>query len=433
MGSRCFGCACKFTMLRKEHGCKNCGRSFCGSCLSRTATVAKFDQKPQKVCSKCFDVLTKQGDGGNPSRPTPELSPPANYKKRVAALQAREQGQVAGPSTSRPASDMRGMSVEDREIAERLEKLKAGVQPTSAVPSQREIERRLAALRDDSSRDVPSLREMEERLAQLQGRPAPRSVGRAVHQPPDSRTQTEQANSLLTQMSEEVAIDGRFNPESTSSDDKTAMNDLNKGTNDSFPLNIAADKEGDLSKALEQETKDVLAAAKRELEFEARGRDDTVAVARRLAALKGEDPDKVVVQNLADSDSEDENEEKTVYRMLKQFGEEAAMDKASGFSERNSAATALEGPKFSQLPNPAAGANKQKTSRGVAAAVLRPSGNDSGSDDELPWCCICNEDAVLRCRGCDGDLYCKRCYREGHDKHDRPDHPTETYKATKKK
>ena len=30
------------------------------------------------------------------------------------------------------------------------------------------------------------------------------------------------------------------------------------------------------------------------------------------------------------------------------------------------------------------------------------------------WCIICSDDATVRCLGCDGDVYCAKCWREGH-------------------
>ncbi|KAF2756630.1 hypothetical protein EJ05DRAFT_70699 [Pseudovirgaria hyperparasitica] len=37
------------------------------------------------------------------------------------------------------------------------------------------------------------------------------------------------------------------------------------------------------------------------------------------------------------------------------------------------------------------------------------------TDDEIEsWCIICNDDATLKCTGCDGDLYCRSCWKEGH-------------------
>ncbi|TVY24044.1 Abscission/NoCut checkpoint regulator [Lachnellula hyalina] len=37
------------------------------------------------------------------------------------------------------------------------------------------------------------------------------------------------------------------------------------------------------------------------------------------------------------------------------------------------------------------------------------------SDEEIDsWCIICQDDATVQCDGCDGDLYCANCWKEGH-------------------
>lgn len=37
------------------------------------------------------------------------------------------------------------------------------------------------------------------------------------------------------------------------------------------------------------------------------------------------------------------------------------------------------------------------------------------TDEEVDgWCIICQDDATVKCLGCDGDLYCAGCWKEGH-------------------
>ncbi|XP_003640089.1 abscission/NoCut checkpoint regulator [Canis lupus baileyi] len=390
MESRCYGCAVKFTLFKKEYGCKNCGRAFCSGCLSFSAAVPRTGNTQQKVCKQCHEVLTRGSSPANASK----WSPPQNYKKRVAALEAKRK-----PKT--PQSQ--GLIQQDQVIAERLARLRQQNKPKS-VASQAEIEARLAALRDDPQGSIPSTQEVEARLAALQGRVLPSQTSQLAHQPPDTRTQAQQAQDLLTQLAAEVAID-----ESSERGGPAAsiQNDLNRGG----PGGQSATSKGQATQSLEEEKSRLLAQAAIELREENTRQEKILALAKRLAVLRGQDPDKVTLQDyhLPDSD-EDEDEETAIQRVLQQLTEEAALDEASGFN-------------IPAEPAVRARAQSCRAEPEVKAVATRP----EAEEEELPWCCICNEDATMRCADCDGDLYCARCFREGHDAFELKEHQTSAY------
>jgi hypothetical protein len=49
-----------------------------------------------------------------------------------------------------------------------------------------------------------------------------------------------------------------------------------------------------------------------------------------------------------------------------------------------------------------------------SAQLTKPLQKGFTDDDVDSWCVICNEDATLRCIGCDDDLYCTKCWLDGH-------------------
>ncbi|XP_059117140.1 abscission/NoCut checkpoint regulator [Peromyscus eremicus] len=391
MESRCYGCAVKFTLFKKEYGCKNCGRAFCNGCLSFSALVPRAGNTQQKVCKQCHAVLTR-GSSDNTSK----WSPPQNYKKRVAALEAKKK-----PSTLQS----QGLTPQDQAIADRLARLRQENRPKS-VPSQAEIEARLAALKGEVQGSIPSTEEMENRLAALQGRVLPSHAVRPAHQAPDTRTQAQQTQDLLTQLAAEVAIDESWERRGPVA---SPQNDLNKGG----PRNQHTDSQGQASPSLEKEKSRLLAEAAVELREENTRQERFLALAKRLAVLQGQDPDRVTLQDyhLPDSEEEEDDEETAIQRVLKQLTEEAALDEASGFN----------------IPVEAAPRPRAQPSRAETETQSQLPGPQA-EEEELPWCCICNEDATLRCAGCDGDLYCARCFREGHDNFDLKEHQTSAYR-----
>ncbi|XP_059611564.1 abscission/NoCut checkpoint regulator [Phlebotomus argentipes] len=55
----------------------------------------------------------------------------------------------------------------------------------------------------------------------------------------------------------------------------------------------------------------------------------------------------------------------------------------------------------------------------------------SGDTEELPWCTVCNEDASIRCLGCDGELFCRECFKDIHDDEEYRAHRTKPYHGKK--
>jgi len=57
---------------------------------------------------------------------------------------------------------------------------------------------------------------------------------------------------------------------------------------------------------------------------------------------------------------------------------------------------------------------KQKAADALAKSKAKPKAPAFTDEDIDSWCCICNEDGEVRCLGCEGDIYCQECWREGH-------------------
>nr|XP_033809141.1 abscission/NoCut checkpoint regulator [Geotrypetes seraphini] len=353
MDRRCYGCASKFTVFKKECGCKGCGRSFCSGCLTFSAIVPRCGNTKQKVCKQCYEEITS---GVSQKNNMAKWSPPENYKKRVAALEGKQnqlgssqQGSVRAPTVSGPRYE--NLAKEDRAIAERLEKLRQDTKPKS-VPSLSEMESRLAALKNNPLKPVPSTQEMEDRLAVLQGRTPPSKNPTPVHQPPDNRTQAQKVDDLLTQLTEEVAIDENYIPRAPSEGcchfhlllssiltywswnlglssfcharvlnmyilivSPHSLNDLNRGSEESEWKSYAMDLD---PKQLEEEKNRLLVEAASELREENTRKEKILEVAKRLAVLQGKDPNTVTLKEYTLPDSDEEMDEEAIQRVLQQ-------------------------------------------------------------------------------------------------------------------
>ncbi|XP_046377435.1 abscission/NoCut checkpoint regulator-like [Haliotis rufescens] len=438
---QCYGCGTTFGIFRKEHGCKNCGFAFCSRCLPKSIEVPKLNNVKHHVCNRCHEILTGKADREKEKEREKQLAAPDAYYKRLAALHEGPSGGANynyGMSYSYTPTAIkaippqyRGLSRVDCDIAMRLEKLK---------------EKPL-------NQPVYSDRDITDRLSKLKGarmNPSAAAVAKKpYYHPPDRRPQQQQVDELLNEIADEVEIDAKCDPAKDVEDrlvrfkdepprkgagdrKSSACNNLNSetsGPHKPYTKNIRTATGGRSSRELSlDDVNNLISAMATEMELDAQkavdGLQKDKEIMERLNELKKKRNAKGETSEEDNEHYEDsDDEEFAAKKIIKQYLEEVRLE------ERLGDIPSIDGqPTDEQL-------KKMNTAKPKKASNMNKemkTGDEEGFDpDELPYCCICTNNATIRCLGCDFDLYCAGCFKEGHDKFDLVHHVTVKYMPPK--
>ncbi|GAB6026036.1 hypothetical protein CHUAL_012246 [Chamberlinius hualienensis] len=385
----CMRCGVEFGIFKKESYCRHCGYSFCSGCLTNKVVVPKIDSTSKHaVCNNCFGLLSGKKEC-NANKQLTQHSPPAALVKRMEALNSRQ-------NMNSPMNNLvnQKSSDADRAITQRLQNLRV-------------------------SEPAPSLAHLEERLARLRGSNMEKtSIGsnEIIHKI-DKRTNMEKTQDLLNQVTEQIHIDSKLlKPEddirlrlARLRGEDISLNDLNKPSNSvnkPFATGIQASFPETLGQPLSDpevlEVWKYMMEAEREACREAEQalclQEKDLELKKKLEEIKANCDTSIRKSGISTNSgdvSDDDNEDKISNKIVHQFLSEATIDQRTNYrDEKKRLNSAIE---------------------------------DSDELEELPWCTICNNDASLRCYGCDGDLYCRRCFKECHDTFELRDHPSATY------
>jgi len=115
----CMICGTSFSVIKRRHHCRNCGKVVCGSCSSQKRVIPGLDlSKPERVCKFCYDLLEIQ---------LAEKSSQETGKKVFPNLLVNE---------SRTSSSNHWESVPDDDPSKEPKKLPHGVSSPMIQPKQ---------------------------------------------------------------------------------------------------------------------------------------------------------------------------------------------------------------------------------------------------------------------------------------------------------
>ncbi|EEB16025.1 conserved hypothetical protein [Pediculus humanus corporis] len=302
----CYGCLTKFSFFTREHSCPNCGFSYCYKCLKEKVII---DEKHKNVCQNCYKKLNKSPD----QMASTEAETPDLLLKRLEKLENPSKPPITIFRHSNRLMNLRsGLSSQDKEILERLEKLRAERTPP-VLPDESEIKRRLALLQDKSEESIEDQK--------------PQSATGG-----SSKTEEEQVNDLLKKYMDEAGLDA---------------------------------------------------------DLETRGNKEFSEIESRLKKLNTSENTSTAHSPNHEPDDGDSITAKIIEKAI----EEGKLEK-----------------------------RLQSTTESDSEDLDISDGNRSEEEPEFPWCIICNENATVKCFGCEGNLYCDGCFKQGHEFFNMEDH-----------
>ncbi|XP_029008536.1 FYVE, RhoGEF and PH domain-containing protein 6-like [Betta splendens] len=84
----CMICACEFTIARRRHHCRACGKVVCKSCSANEYCLKYLKDKSGRVCDQCFDILSQQKETIHPGKKSIYQKKSKNIPKALKEVQA---------------------------------------------------------------------------------------------------------------------------------------------------------------------------------------------------------------------------------------------------------------------------------------------------------------------------------------------------------
>lgn len=99
----CMACDTLFTLIKRRHHCRSCGKIFCGECCRQKAKLLYLDSKEARVCTNCYSLIqytlvtavNPSSSTENPSTDTDRQMTQASSNSITASNQASEHNRSA--------------------------------------------------------------------------------------------------------------------------------------------------------------------------------------------------------------------------------------------------------------------------------------------------------------------------------------------------